>query len=153
MACELMRRGEKVIGVVLIDSPSPFSEKPLPEELIEAVIQAGSHTSPANEHQTKIVELARIQMSHSTNSLISYDPLLSGIDRNMNPPKVVMLRCRDAYSLTGIVSESIPFLEDRSDPKAIVSDWEKLTQANIPVLDIPGHHFEPFHPRNVSYVG
>ncbi|KAH8105565.1 polyketide synthase [Phellopilus nigrolimitatus] len=155
MACELMRVGVKVAGVVLIDSPSPFTQKPLSDALIDAIIQAGSHTSSSNLQQSKIIQLARAQMSHATRALVAYDPLLSPVVAHAKAyPNVVMLRCSDPFPLTRVAghvaSESMPFFEDRSDPRASVRDWERLVGKDVPILDIPGHHFEPFAPKNVN---
>ncbi|KAI5118611.1 hypothetical protein M0805_008042 [Coniferiporia weirii] len=155
MACDLMRAGIKVSGVVLIDSPSPYTTNPLPEELIDAVIRHGSHSSSSSEQQTKVIHLARTQMSHATRALVSYDPsCLTSSGSATVYPNVVMLRCSEAFPLSSVTGHKpprrIPFLEDRSDPKASVRDWETLTGKDVPVFDIPGHHFDPFTPKNVN---
>lgn len=31
--------------------------------------------------------------------------------------------------------------------------WEMVTGARVPVIDVPGNHFEPFEMRNVSMMG
>ena len=106
------------------------------------------------ERQEKIINLARIQMAHATNALVAYDPLHSSEIADLSTlPNVAMIRCKDAFPTDGLSilpSERISFLCDRDDPKAIVADWEELTGKSIPVFDIPGHHFEPFKPNNVS---
>lgn len=149
-----MLAGMKVGGVVLIDSPSPFTKHSLPDAVINKVIGLRSENVVANDHQAKTIELARIQMAHATNALVAYDPLRSPDIANSNDlPNVVMIRCKDALPADGlqhIPSERISFLCERDDPRAFVNDWEKLTGKSIPVLDIPGNHFEPFKPRNVS---
>lgn len=150
MATKLMREGVKVAGVVLIDSPSPFTKTPLPEHLIDSVIRA---TAPAlSGQQSKVVKLARAQMSFATQALVSYDPrsALSGCQF----PKVVMLRCVDAFAFSE-VDKNMPgfdsFLEDRSDERVFIRDWEHLTGRRVPILDIPGNHFEPFAAENVRH--
>lgn len=154
MARELMRAGVKVAGVVLIDSPSPFTRKPLPEALIESVIRTTS-SSESSKQQAQVIRLARTQMSHATRALVSYDPLSSlSMSEASAMPNVVMLRCTDTFPLSElrhtIPLEPMPFLEDRSDQRAFVQDWERLVGKKVHVLDIPGHHFEPFAPKNVS---
>lgn len=152
MACELMRAGVKVAGVVLIDSPSPYTQKPLPEELIEAVLEA--ETVGANEQQANLVRLARIQMTHSTNTLVAYNP--PSPSEYSALPNVTMIRCSDSFPLSDIAginkSKRLSFLEDRKDPKDLVRDWERLVGKEVPIFDIPGHHFEVFSPSNVSLV-
>lgn len=151
MATKLMREGVKIAGVVLIDSPSPFTTSPLPEHLIDAVIRA---TAPAlNGQQSKVVRLARTQMSYATQALVSYVPPSELADCEV--PRVVMLRCTKAFSFSD-AEKGAPgfdaFLEDRSDERSIVRDWERLTGREVPVLDIPGHHFEPFANENVRHL-
>ncbi|EJD06333.1 polyketide synthase [Fomitiporia mediterranea MF3/22] len=154
MACELMRGGVKVAGVVLIDSPSPFTEEPLPQELIDSVIHESSSSTP---QQAQIIQLARVQMSYATRALVAYEPpRLSHTAESPVYPNIVMLRCTDAFAMTESRGSSftgrVPFLEDRGDTKTSVQDWEKLIGKGVPVLDIPGHHFEPFSPKNVSVL-
>lgn len=146
MACELMQSGVKVAGVVLIDSPSPFTHSPLPDALIDAVIQSNDQAAGGGQ-QAKLIDLARVQMRHSTRSLVAYKvPAAARVY-----PRLVMLRCSEAFDTRAIPGcGPMPFLEDRSDPKASVADWERLTGCDVPVLDIPGHHFEPFHAKHVS---
>ena len=150
MACNLMRAGVKVAGVVLIDSPSPFTQKPLPEALIEAVLE--TETIGANEHQANLVRLARIQMTHSTNTLVAYTPPSQSDFPEL--PNVAMIRCAEGFpfsEMSGIgKSQRLSFLEDRKDPRDLVRDWERLVGKDVPVFDIPGHHFEVFSPTNVS---
>ena len=140
MACNLLRAGVDVAGVVLIDAPSPFTENPLPDELIDGVIASGEMG------QSRIIELARTQMKNATRSLVAYD--VQTATRSLpKMPKVVMIRCSEGFNvraLPGCENKKMPFLEDRSDPKRSVQDWERLTGQQVPILDIPGHHFEPF---------
>lgn len=146
MACELIRAGIKVSGVVLIDSPSPFSHEILSDDLINSVIHEKSHSN-VNSQQTNLSQLARKQMSYATRALVDYDPLCFSSNTSVYP-NVVMLRCEDSF-----ISDCSPkntFLEDRDEPEVITCDWEKLIGKKIPILDIPGHHFEPFSPKNVS---
>ncbi|THH09272.1 hypothetical protein EW145_g2129 [Phellinidium pouzarii] len=156
MACELMYAGVRVAGVVLIDSPSPLTENPLPEALIDAVIQSDSKASSSSDRQAEIIRLVRTQMYNATQALVAYDPLrATAISRASAYPNMVMLRCCEPFhmsSIRGHPSKRIPFLEDRNDSKTSVRDWEMLIGKHVPVLDIPGHHFEPFAPRNVNIL-
>ncbi|KAL5503739.1 PKS1 [Sanghuangporus vaninii] len=148
MACELMRTGVRVAGVVLIDSPSPFTRNPLPQSLIDSVICPSSGSS---KQQSRLIELARTQMSHATEALVAYD---ASANRLSQYPNVAMLRCTDTFPLSDMRKnfplEPMPFLEDRSNPRTSVNDWERLVGKEVRIFDIPGHHFEPFSPKNVS---
>lgn len=147
-----MKAGVKVAGVVLIDSPSPYTQKPLPEALIEAVLE--TETIGANEQQANLVRLARMQMTHSTNTLVAYTPPAQSDYPAL--PNVAMIRCADSFSLSNITginkSKRLSFLEDRKDPKELTRDWERLTGKDVPIFNIPGHHFEVFSPANVSFA-
>nr|WGJ61596.1 ShPKS5 polyketide synthase 5 [Sanghuangporus sanghuang] len=148
MACELMRTGVRVAGVVLIDSPSPFTRNPLPQSLINSVICPSSGSS---KQQSRLIELARTQMSHATEALVAYD---ASANRPSQYPNVAMLRCIDTFPLSDMRMnfplEPMPFLEDRSNPRTSVNDWERLVGKEVRIFDIPGHHFEPFSTKNVS---
>lgn len=150
-ACQLINEGVKVSGVVLIDSPSPFTKDSLPDAIIKKVIG-----SDITAKQSKTLDLARVQMTHATNALVAYDPLNSStiLRASSTFPNVAMIRCEDAFPTGDLqithTTESMSFLCERDDPRTITSDWEKLTGKSVPVLDIPGHHFEPFQKRNVS---
>lgn len=126
LACELRKEGVKVNGVVLIDSPSPFTTEALPPALVETMV--GSSRLQA-------------QMNSSSAALVAYEPRrdLPSAD---SYPRAVILRCLDAFHASSIPGCSrIPFLEDRGDRRTIVQDWENLTGQRIPILDVPGHHF------------
>ena len=65
-----------------------------------------------------------------------------------------MLRSREAFNVQNVdfPSQSGKFLAERGDPATMVQEWERLLGTKVPVLDIPGNHFEPFDPRYVSIV-
>ncbi|TDL16946.1 ketoacyl-synt-domain-containing protein, partial [Rickenella mellea] len=71
MACEMQRAGIKVAGVILIDSPSPFSTEPLPPVLIDAVLPTAEFS---NVRHARIASLVRTQMNHSTHAVVAYEP-------------------------------------------------------------------------------
>lgn len=143
MACEMQRAGIEVAGVILIDSPSPFSSEPLPPALLDAVLPTAEFS---NVRHARIASLVRTQMNHSTRAVVAYDP--QSAPRPY--PRLVMLRCSDAFDVSAIPGcGDLPFLTDRRDPRSAVQDWERLVGGTVEVLDIPGHHFEPFHPKHV----
>ncbi|GBE80926.1 Orsellinic acid synthase [Sparassis crispa] len=144
VARQLIRSGIRVPGIVLIDSPHPLTKSPLPDSLIENVIGGKGSTN-------KLTELVRAQMRHATRALISYD-LSQSPASGVLPPKAVMLRSQEAFSLPSVETESAAFLAERGDPASSVAQWEKVLGVSVPVIDIPGNHFEPFEPRYVGVV-
>lgn len=69
-------------------------------------------------------------------------------------PTLVLLRSKERYDPPNILD--IPtWLVDRNDPKLASSGWETIAGAPIEVIDIPGHHFQPFetsHVRNMCLL-
>ncbi|KZT73005.1 ketoacyl-synt-domain-containing protein [Daedalea quercina L-15889] len=140
----LIARGTRVIGLLLIDSPRPQISGELPEAVIDAVVGA----KVANPRHA---ELVRLQMRYASNALRDYDPRQSPAS-HVALPKAVMLRSQDGYDLDVKDGETAEFLTDRRDPAKSVDGWERLLCATVPVLDIPGNHFQPFEPENVKTV-
>jgi hypothetical protein len=63
-------------------------------------------------------------------------------------PPLVLLRSSEGYKPKGVAD--IPtWLSDRGNPQTSVAGWQSLAHCSVKVLDIPGHHFEPFHSSNV----
>ncbi|TDL15699.1 ketoacyl-synt-domain-containing protein [Rickenella mellea] len=146
MACEMQRAGIKVAGVILIDSPSPFSTEPLPPVLIDAVLPTAEFS---NVRHARIASLVRTQMNHSTHAVVAYEP--QSAPRPY--PRLVMVRCTEAFDVSAVPGcGALTFLTDRRDPRSAVEDWERLVGGTVEVLDIPGHHFEPFHPKHLCTI-
>ena len=61
-----------------------------------------------------------------------------------------MLRSVEGFPTQDIGCGPMPFLDDRSDRTGFAAAWEELTAGPVPILDIPGNHFEPFETSNVS---
>lgn len=137
----LITNGTQVRGLVLIDSPHPQMGGQLPEAVIAAVVSA---KVPNPRH----TELVRLQMRHASKALLEYDPRNSPAS-HVTPPRAVMLRSRNGYGIDVGDTETARFLTDRRDPATSVVGWEKLLVRPVPVLDIPGNHFQPFEPENV----
>ncbi|KAI0919364.1 Type I Iterative Polyketide synthase (PKS) [Taiwanofungus camphoratus] len=141
---QLIDAGVRVPGIVLIDSPHPLTRSPLPPSLIDSVIgEKGSGN--------RLTQLVRTQMRHATQALVQYDPSQSPACHVM-PKKAVMLRSREGFPLAKVETESASFLADRNDPAKSVVEWEKVLGTAVPVLDIPGNHFEPFEAKNIPTV-
>jgi len=138
-ARQLLAEGVAVRGVLLIDSPCPVNHVPLSESLIEAVV---SSTSPSSK--SEISQLIKKQFQLNSRMLGQYDATAS-----TGPiPKVVILRSKEGVKVSGV---SVPvWLGDRSDRKQVIAEWESLVKESVKSWNIPGNHFEPFSPSNVS---
>jgi thioesterase domain-containing protein len=144
VAKQLTASGVDVLGLILIDSPNPETTTPISDYVLDAVFSTKGSPSRA-------IELVRSCMRFTTAALVAYDPY-SAPTRGLLPKKAVMLRSREAFHTKDFnpLSQSDAFLADRADPSKMVRVWEKILGYQIPVLDIPGNHFEVFDPRYVS---
>ena len=143
MARRLIGSGVNVPGLVLIDCPDPATTIPLSNEILDA---AFAKSTPG-----RAVELARSSIEHATTALVQYDPWSSPAKHALLK-KAIMLRCQEAFTIqhAGVAALSNPFLENRLDPRMMTAGWEAVLGFQIPVLDVPGNHFEPFAPQYVS---
>lgn len=142
VARHLMLSGVSIEGVILIDSPHPYTSTPLTDDIIDCAFSKHAVTG------SRAVELAKTQMKHATRALVLYDPDNSPA-LSSNLTKAVMLRSREAFMPAGtIVADK--FLSDRDDSNVLCAGWERALGYAPTVLDIPGNHFEPFEPQYVS---
>lgn len=125
----------------MIDSPDPSTSTPLSEDVLSAIF--------ANHSNSRAIELAKMQMRHSTRALVEYNPFNSTV-KDFLPAKAVMLRSREAFCANGSSIGSDVFLNSREDPSTMLAGWERILCTQIPVLDIPGNHFQPFDRPYVS---
>ncbi|KAJ6585673.1 polyketide synthase [Mycena capillaripes] len=140
IALQLTSRGIQVKGILLIDSPSPINHIPLSDSLIDTVIDLDAR-STCSELST----LVKKQFSMNARMLGKYVPHATA---SLCPP-LVLLRSSEGFKPEGVTD--IPaWLSDRSDPQTSVAGWQSLAHCSVKVLDIPGHHFQPFHPSNVA---
>jgi hypothetical protein len=142
-----MQRGVQVKGVLLIDTPSPVNHVPLSTSLISsAVVQ-----NVGSRSESTIAKLMKAQFKVNSELLGRYQPPKLG-----KYPPLAMLRSKEGLvfdaQTTGF-TETIPlWLGDRTNPKTAVVGWEGLVGAEVKVWDIPGNHFQPFMPNNVSQL-
>jgi len=62
--------------------------------------------------------------------------------------RAVLLRSREGFNPPDV--PNIPlWVKDRGNPRQAVVDWETLVGSPVNMIDIPGNHFQPFHPSNV----
>jgi hypothetical protein len=82
-------------------------------------------------------------MRMNSHLLASYNPRVSN-----NPfPALTLLLCKEAFKPSEV---SVPsWLGERTSTEAAFA-WETLTGNPVRVWEIPGNHFQPFQPSNVS---
>ncbi|TFK33599.1 hypothetical protein BDQ12DRAFT_657776 [Crucibulum laeve] len=139
---QLAKRGIIVKGILLIDSPSPINHVPLSDSLIDSVVNLDARS--ANSDLGKLV---KTQFAMNARMLGRYDPRATG----GSCPPLVLLRSSEGYNPPGVADVPI-WLANRSDPKIATAGWETLAGGSVQVIDIPGHHFQPFHPSNIADV-
>ncbi|KAG6866326.1 Type I Iterative PKS [Blastosporella zonata] len=137
---ELMGRSTR--GILLIDAPSPIAHVPLSDTVIESALNLDGRTSGSSE----LVKLAKAQFKMNSRLLGDYTPAPFLRDC----PPLVMLRSKEGFSPIGV---QVPaWLSDRTRPKTATEGWETLSGSRVEILDIPGHHFEPFLRSNIDVV-
>jgi len=132
--------GIKTQGILLIDSPSPINHVPLSDALIESVVNLDSRSANSD-----LGRLVKAQFAMNARMLGKYNPYAT---RGTCPP-LVLLRSSEGFNPSGVPDVPI-WLADRSDPSIATAGWDSLASEPLKVLDIPGHHFTPFYPANVS---
>lgn len=89
------------------------------------------------------ISLIGEQFKESTRLLSVYKPSLEKLDI-----PVAFLRSSEGYAPAGL---DVPhWLQYRGSETAVVGEWEALTQSPVKTWAIPGDHFAPFTPENVS---
>ncbi|KAF9489009.1 hypothetical protein BDN71DRAFT_370071 [Pleurotus eryngii] len=129
----------KVLGILLIDSPGPIAHVPLSDSLIDSVV--GLETSKS---KSTLARLVKRQFQTNSRMLGRYDPLAS----NAPCPPIALLRSNEGFNPPGVANVPI-WLADRRNTELATEGWRTLSKDPIKVIDIPGNHFEPFHPKNV----
>ncbi|KAH7919227.1 putative polyketide synthase [Leucogyrophana mollusca] len=142
VARQLISQGVAVRGVLLIDSPSPVNHIPLSTPIVDYV----THLAVQNAG-TELRSLVKAQFLMNSKLLEDYAPVPNvGVD-----PPFALLRSREPFNPEALVD--VPkWLSERHDPQVAVAGWEQLICAPLKTWDIPGNHFEAFHPSNTHEV-
>ncbi|KAF5377903.1 hypothetical protein D9615_006799 [Tricholomella constricta] len=141
VAGHLEKLGTHVQGILLIDSPSPINHVPLTDSLIESVLDLDDRSS-----NSELGRLVKAQFSMNARLLGKFKPE-PAVGRC---PPLVLLRSKEGFSPAGV---QVPaWLSNRTDPSMATAGWDTLSGGLVKIIDIPGHHFQPFHPSNVQDV-
>jgi hypothetical protein len=161
-----------VKGILLIDSPSPIDHVPLTSSVISSAVgrDVSSIPRPRLRHSVSDNIALLVHKQFEANTALLQDYCLSGAAAQARQPdeekglgtqsrkriNITLLRSEDGYQPEGI--QDVPaWLADRSNPDLASAGWRAVAGAGgnseevvkLDVVDIPGHHFEAFHPRNV----
>ena len=146
-AAQLHKKGIQVKGLLLIDSPCPTGHVPLSELLIDNILKLDSHGGGTSQIRSQI----RNQFTMNSGLLCRYEPQPHEDDSgDAFCPFAVVLRSSCGYNPPDIAEKIPAWLADRSSDSSDALGWNSLLKGRVKVVDIPGHHFEPFHPQNVS---
>lgn len=137
---QLAKKGIKTQGILLIDSPSPINHVPLSDSLINSVVNLDSRSANSD-----LGRLVKAQFAMNARMLGEYDPRATG----GSCPPLVLLRSSEGFNPSGVSDVPI-WLANREDSKIATVGWDTLAPKPVEVLDIPGNHFTPFYPTNVS---
>ncbi|KAJ5447335.1 type I iterative polyketide synthase, partial [Penicillium cf. griseofulvum] len=153
VAQQLSSLGQKVQGVILIDSPCPRDHTPLPPAVIEYVLNSMRRPRAPDLKLTDDYtrSILRSQFQNHARFLSEY----SHGCHDSKPSTIipyVMLQCEDVFDTTSLCGVHYPFLEDQAARGDNNHAWEEFLNQKIPVLMIPGNHFEPFKPETTTLV-
>jgi thioesterase domain-containing protein len=143
VGCLMMKDGFDVKGVVLVDAPCPTDHVHLPATLVNHIVIQGNPSRSETEAMGTVKEQLRksseLLRRHSLSSDGPY-------------PRVVFLRSREGVKAeSGSNQGKIPlWLADREEPETTTSGWGTLLKEKLKRWDLPGDHFQPFMPENVS---
>ena len=146
MARQLLQKGKEVKGLILIDSPYPIDHEPIPNSIIAYFVNLWSRKDPEEGEETR--QLMSTQFQANAALLGKYKPPAT----ETAYPKVIILRSRETFDCDRLCGIQYPWISDQEARKAAIIAWEQLIGQSIPVLDIPGNHFEAFMSQNVSSV-
>ncbi|KNZ72615.1 Conidial yellow pigment biosynthesis polyketide synthase [Termitomyces sp. J132] len=140
VARQLELLGRTTQGILLIDAPNPVGHVPLSDSIINTVL----HLQRRSIISSEIGRLVKAQFSMNSRLLGNYKPEPFMHDS----PHLIMLRSKEGFKPPHV---QVPaWLSDRTRPEAAISGWQTLSRGHVDILDIPGHHFEPFHRNNAS---
>lgn len=142
----MMKEGFDVRGVVLVDAPCPTDRVPLSATLVNHVVSRGGNS----RSETEAAETVKEQLRKSSDLLKGHSPSPDGPF-----PRVAFLRSREGVKVeSGLMGEEIPvWLTDREVSETTTGEWEVLLKGELKRWDLPGDHFQPFMPENVSGSG
>ena len=134
-----------VKGLVMIDSPYPRNHEPLPDPIIQHILQPFITSATASE--PKSASAVSAQFRTHAKFLSQYQA--ERIEANQ-ALRYVMLLSQETMNTSQLCGVKYAWLEDKDAHVQSVRDWEGLVGHRIEVLDIPGNHFEPFTAPYVS---
>lgn len=141
VAQQLESRECSTLGVILIDSPCPLNHQPLPKPVIDYILSPISKSEP-----TGGISMIADQFSHHARFLSEYHP-----DTQIDKERTyIMLQSVECFETTRLCGVKYPWLEDADARSESLRNWERVLGRQLSVLEIPGNHFEPFKPDNVS---
>ncbi|EMD42363.1 hypothetical protein CERSUDRAFT_128472 [Gelatoporia subvermispora B] len=146
LARQLIDAGVHVPGIILIDAPPPSTKLPLPDVIIDFVLQPRASSS--------LIDLSKLQMRLATRALVTYEASASPA-AHVAAPHAVFIRARESLNLASEQLESnapeaadvVPPLSDSSPcihGLDAVKEWAECLGREVRVLDAPGNHFTMF---------
>lgn len=130
---ELIKLGFEVKGLILIDSPFPINHQPLPDAIIAHFVK-----------NTALID----KFKQNASLLGRYKP----------PPdivsefKIAYLRCQDTIDTERLCNVKYDWLSRQDTRDEAIVGWMEILHGQAKVFPIPGNHFEPFAPQNVSLL-
>ncbi|EED12747.1 polyketide synthase, putative [Talaromyces stipitatus ATCC 10500] len=142
----LERLDEKVLAVIMIDSPCPENLEPLPSAIVKYVLGQKNLS-----YSTELVITAQFQ-KHAQ-FLAEYSSQRSATQGFIaKERKYFMIYCQDTLNTSKICGVDHPWLSDKNCREQALNQWEQILGRSLTVLRIPGNHFQVFDSAYVDVV-
>ncbi|KUI69012.1 Conidial yellow pigment biosynthesis polyketide synthase [Cytospora mali] len=147
VAKQLQSHGISVLGVILIDSPPPLNHEPLPQAVIDYVV----NRLPVRLSLTR--DDLSAQFSKHANLLKHYHPAQApGVE--LPGPPCVLIRCTRTFDTERLCGVSYPWLCSTEFREDAAKGWEQVVGAELQVNDLDCNHFDVFDSLStVSHEG
>ncbi|KAL8924216.1 MAG: hypothetical protein Q9208_004180 [Pyrenodesmia sp. 3 TL-2023] len=149
---QLVQRGTKVQGIILIDAPYPVNHQPLPQRIIHHAVVSGS---PSNTPKSATNETLLHEFRYHADILVAYHRPSPPTNKSAQRPilKTVILHSEAILDVQKLCGVHYDWPSSQAHRKPAVEKWKTIEQCDVvEVLPIPGNHFEAFMPGNIPAI-
>ncbi|KAI1261343.1 hypothetical protein F5Y18DRAFT_202343 [Xylariaceae sp. FL1019] len=150
VARQLLALGRTVEGLLLIDAPLPIDHQPLPQEVISYIAKKMS-AGPEATAMTSAAKQARERVNKNFQYHAGLIQTYQAKPQAVNIP-CVALKCARSMDTQKLANVSYPWLGEDDFRTQATEQWQSLIGQDVPILDIPCHHFEVFDAEHVGEV-
>lgn len=142
----LERLDEKVLAVIMIDSPCPEDLEPLPSAVVTHIL-GQKNLSQSTE------SVIRAQFQKHAHFLAEYSSQRSANEEFIaKERKYFMIYCQDTLNTRKMCGVDHAWLSDENCRDQALNQWEQILDRSLTVLRIPGNHFQVFDSAYVDVL-